>query len=291
MTEVLTTLLQKCATEKAQDLYFRPLSTGWAIIERLATGLKPLQKVTLSEGNQWLNQMKYQAGMDISETRRPQTGRSAIEVAGELIYLRLATVGDFLNRESLVVRFIYPIGQTYHCDDSQILSRLMQLIQQPGLLLFAGPTGSGKTTSLYYLAEQVMQDKMVVAIEDPIEIQQPAFLQLQVNEAAGLTYAALLKISLRLRPDTLIIGEIRDLQTAQHAVSAALSGHLVLSTIHARSTTGVMDRLLDLGISHSQLTACLAGVAYQSLVVEGQNVAAHYELATAQQLEEAVHED
>ncbi len=97
MTEVLTTLLQKCATEKAQDLYFRPLSTGWAIIERLATGLKPLQKVTLSEGNQWLNQMKYQAGMDISETRRPQTGRSAIEVAGELIYLRLATVGDFFE--------------------------------------------------------------------------------------------------------------------------------------------------------------------------------------------------
>ncbi|KRM21212.1 type II IV secretion system family protein [Latilactobacillus graminis DSM 20719] len=272
--------------EKAQDLYFRPIPTGWVVIARLATRLQTLQTVTESEGHQWLNQLKYQAGMDISETRRPQTGRMSLTVEKAIIYLRLATVGDFLNRESLVVRFIYPIGTTYHCDDSQILTHLNRLIQQPGLLLFAGPTGSGKTTSLYYLAEQVMADKMVVAIEDPIEIQQPAFLQLQVNEAAGLSYAALLKISLRLRPDTLIIGEIRDLQTAQHAISAALSGHLVLSTIHARSTIGVIDRLLDLGISRAQLMACLVGVAYQSLVVDGQKVAAHYELATGQQLEE-----
>lgn len=290
MTETLTTLLQACAQERAQDLYFQPLTTGWKIVKRLATGIQTVQTISQFQGNQWLNQLKYQAGMDISETRRPQTGRSSLSVAGELVYLRLATVGDFLNRESLVVRFIYPIGQTYHCDDPQILTRLMQLIAQSGLLLFAGPTGSGKTTSLYYLAEQVMQDKMGVAIEDPIEIQQPAFLQLQVNEAAGLTYAALLKISLRLRPDTLIIGEIRDLETAQHAVSAALSGHLVLSTIHARSTSGVLDRLLDLGISHAQLTACLAGVAYQSLVVKGSKVAAHYELATGQQLEEIADE-
>ncbi|AWZ41806.1 secretion protein E [Latilactobacillus sakei] len=278
--EKLTTLLKHCAKHHVQDLYFTPTIGGWRLTERRQSDLVTNQELDKPTGTRYLNRLKYMAGMDISETRRAQTGRSELQLADQTIYLRLATVGDFLNRESLVIRFIYPIGAIYHCDDQQILAQLTQMSRQAGLILFAGPTGSGKTTSLYHLAQQSMSAKMVVAIEDPIEIVAPEFLQLQVNDNAGLSYAELLKISLRLRPDTLIIGEIRDLETAQYAVSAALSGHLVLSTIHARSTRGVVARLLDLGISNLQLRACLTGIAYQSLVTKDDIVQAHYELLT-----------
>ena len=282
----LQTLLVDCCQHRTQDLYFRPIATGWQLAERRATGLVQREPVNQAVGEKLINRLKYLAEMDISENRRPQTGRSEITIDQEVVYLRLATIGDFLNRESLVIRFIYPLLTAYRCAQVSQLAQLEAVVQQSGLVLFAGPTGSGKTTSLYYLASQVMQERMVVTIEDPIEIKQPEFLQLQVKQEAGLSYAALLKISLRLRPDTLIIGEIRDLATAQHAVTAALSGHLVLSTIHARNAQGVVQRLINLGIEPAQLTACLTCVAYQSLVLNSQaQLAAHYDILMAADLE------
>lgn len=283
--DVLQSLLIDCCQQRAQDLYFRPTVDGWQLAERRATGLVKRAPVDKVVGEKLINRLKYLAGMDISENRRPQTGRTEITVDQEVVYLRLATIGDFLNRESLVVRFIYPLLTTYRCVQASQLQQLEKAVQQSGLILFAGPTGSGKTTSLYYLAEKVMAERMVVTIEDPIEIKQPEFLQLQVNPEAGLSYETLLKISLRLRPDILIIGEIRDLSTAQHAVTAALSGHLVLSTIHARDAQGVVQRLLNLGVEYTQLAACLTSVAYQSLQFNQQHqLAAQYEILTANDL-------
>lgn len=271
-------LLKECIAQQAQDLYLRPIVGGWQLTVRRASGLAKKAELNQLVGEKIINRLKYLADMDISEARRPQTGQTELTVDNEVIYLRLATIGDFLNRESMVIRFIYPLGSTYQCVDQHQLQQLTTATTQSGLILFAGPTGSGKTTSLYYLATAKMQDKMVVAIEDPIEIKQPAFLQLQVNPEAGLSYHELLKISLRLRPDTLIIGEIRDLKTAQIAITAALSGHLVLSTIHARSAKGVIERLLDLGIAPDQIKASLTMVAYQKLQVTAtQTMAASYD--------------
>ncbi|GAY73161.1 GspE family protein [Lentilactobacillus kosonis] len=134
------------------------------------------------------------------------------------------------------------------------------------MVVFAGPTGSGKTSTIYKLASELSEDQIIMTIEDPIEISSESFLQLQINEAAGLNYAELIKVGLRHRPDAFIIGEIRDSKTANAAIQAALSGHLVLTTIHAQSPSGVIKRLKNLGIDNEYIDQALTGVAYQRLV-------------------------
>ena len=132
--------------------------------------------------------------------------------------------------------------------------------------MISGPTGSGKTTTLYRLLDKVSDDKLVLTIEDPVEIQQPKFVQLQVNEDASIYYDDLIKVALRHRPEVLLVGEIRDGTTAKAAVQAALSGHLVLSTVHAMSARDVILRLQDLGVEKDKLAVALSGVVYQRLL-------------------------
>ncbi|MFC6170240.1 competence type IV pilus ATPase ComGA [Loigolactobacillus jiayinensis] len=266
ITTEVTMLLRQCIAERASDLYFLPYQCSYQLQMRTATGIELIRTLPVELAKAWLNHLKFTAKMALSETRRPQLGARQIEIDGQLIFLRLSAVGNFQNQESLVIRFIYAqSGQMQYVLPKQF-SQLTALCQQRGLVVFAGPTGSGKTTTLYELAAQLGDSKMVMAIEDPIEIFQTDFLQLQVNEAAGMTYAALLKVGLRHRPDILIVGEIRDEQTANVAARAALSGHLVLSTVHARTARQVPTRLSELGIAPATLKACLTGVSYQRLL-------------------------
>ncbi|BDR58535.1 hypothetical protein XA3_09980 [Xylocopilactobacillus apicola] len=184
----------------------------------------------------------------------------------EKIYLRISTIGDFNNRESLVLRLIYPIIDQISVFRSQDLESLEYFTQRRGLMLFSGPTGSGKTTLIYYLARKLAQKSMVMTVEDPVEVYEPTFLQTQVNLSAKMSYSEIIKACLRHRPDVLIIGEIRDETSAHAAITASLSGHLVFSTIHARSIYGVLDRLTDLGISMTTLKNCLNSVCYQRIL-------------------------
>lgn len=149
------------------------------------------------------------------------------------------------------------------------LPELRKKIQARGLYLFSGPVGSGKTTLMYHLAQLKFSGQQVMSIEDPVEIKQEAMLQLQLNETIGMTYDSLIKLSLRHRPDLLIIGEIRDQETARAVVRASLTGATVFSTIHAKSVRGVYERLLELGVSEDELRMVLQGVCYQRLIGGG----------------------
>lgn len=203
--------------------------------------------------------------MDISEHRRPQVGSYIFKKDKESIFLRFSVLGEFSGKESLVIRLITEINSNHYFFIEQ-LDILMGAAIKRGLILTSGPTGSGKTSTMYYLAKKLANNKVVMTIEDPVEVFEPAFLQTQVNHEAGIDYQSLLKAALRQRPDILIIGEIRDKVTARLAVDAALSGHLVLATVHARSTLQTIARLKGLGIDSVELANCLNCVSYQRLI-------------------------
>lgn len=149
------------------------------------------------------------------------------------------------------------------------MKNILEAIDSRGLYLFSGPVGSGKTTLMYQLVREKFPDKQVITIEDPVEIKQEQMLQLQLNSDIGMTYDELIKLSLRHRPDILIIGEIRDSETARAVVRASLTGAIVFSTIHAKSIPGVYERLLELGVSKQELENSLRAIVYQRLIGGG----------------------
>lgn len=251
----------------SSDLYVLPQSTGYGIFEHNSVGFQPIQTLTTQKGQQLIAHFKYRANMAITETRRPQLGSLMLLLEDVPIHLRLSTVGNFRQAESLVIRLIYPLTQqrTHFLLPSQF-DTLAGWCHLRGLILFAGPTGSGKTTTIYQLAKTLSNQQSVLTIEDPVEISEPSFLQLQVNEEASMGYNDLIKVALRHRPDVLILGEIRDAKTAKAAIDAALSGHLVLSTVHALNVYGVVDRLRQLGVDETTLRQAITGVAYQRLL-------------------------
>lgn len=264
--DLIQKLIAAAVAQHASDIYVLPHATGYQIRLRTALALGVWQTVTLAVGMQIMTYFKFHANMAVSERRRPQVG--ALTWPGTVpVELRFSTVGDYANQESLVIRVIYPYAATrtaYLVPPQQ--GQLVSLAQRRGLMLFAGPTGAGKTTTMYTTASGLTQSAVVLTVEDPVEIKEPRFIQLQVNESAGMSYDALIKVGLRHRPDAFIIGEIRDQQTAQAAVRAALSGHLVMSTVHAQTAVGTVSRLADLGIAPNQLRQVLTAACYQRLI-------------------------
>lgn len=262
-------LVTKFVEEKASDVYLIE-KDGYLEIKFLAANLlQDLKKIPIQQGQQLINFLKFKAGLMLSERRRPQTGSLVLQTATDptkRVFGRLSTIGDFQGRESLVLRLIYrPIFKTDNFFFPQQLAVLQTAAQQKGLILFCGPVGSGKTTTMYQLAEY-FSDQQVMTIEDPVEIYEPAFLQFQVNEQAGMTYLELLKAALRHRPEILIIGEIRDAKTARAAVDAALSGHIVFSTLHASCAGSALKRLLAWNLPPTDLLASIRLVNYQRLL-------------------------
>ncbi|WP_125705544.1 ATPase, T2SS/T4P/T4SS family [Lacticaseibacillus daqingensis] len=262
MEDLLAVLAQAVAA-RASDVYLLPKPAGYAVVLRQARGLVALDVVSPATGQRWLNYLKYQAGMNVTEHRRVQLG--AYTPPQLAVPLRLSTVADHTGQETLVARLLYGVP-ALDAFTAPLVARLQTVAQARGMVAVSGPTGSGKTTLLYQLATALAQEQMVMTIEDPVEIVQPAFLQLQVNPAAGMTYAALLKAALRHRPDVLLIGELRDFDTAQQACEAAISGHLVLTTVHARSAALVAPRLVGLGVAPALVTAALVASAAVRLV-------------------------
>ncbi|GEO70699.1 competence type IV pilus ATPase ComGA [Levilactobacillus acidifarinae] len=264
---LINDLLQTAQQQRVSDIYVLPQQTGYRVQLRQTQRMQTWRILAADVGQQLLTYFKFHANMAVSEHRRPQVGALTWELPNGHLELRFSTVGDYAGHESLVIRLIYPY-QDLALDylDPPQKQQLGQLATQRGLMLFAGPTGAGKTTTMYTTARQLATDALVLTIEDPVEIKEPRFVQLQVNVPAGMAYGDLIKVGLRHRPDAFIIGEIRDGVTAQAAVRAALSGHLVLSTIHARSAAGTIDRLLDLGVAADQLRQVLTAACYQRLI-------------------------
>ena len=263
--ELANKILKTAVSCHSSDIFIFPNSDNFELKIRTDKGINKLENITLSTGTELINYFKFIGEMDIAEHRRPQVGSLARQIQDERIYLRFSSTGDFLNHEALVIRLIYGNRHNNYFFPKQF-TELEKLCQKRGLVITSGPTGSGKTSTMYQLAKNIGEDKIVMTIEDPVEILEKSFLQTQINLPANITYLALLKAALRNRPDILIIGEIRDRETAKVAVNAALSGHLVLATVHAKSSLQTISRLEGLGISKSELLNSLTGVSYQRLI-------------------------
>ncbi|GLB46700.1 secretion protein E [Philodulcilactobacillus myokoensis] len=263
----LTEIIRVSILKQYSDIYIIPQNKSYDI--RMHSNFKTFhyRSITNEFASKIINYCKYKSGMVISEHRRPQLGSMTLIVNHQNLYLRFSTVSNFKNQESLVIRIMYDLKATnQHFVFRNQFKELEHLSKKRGLMLFAGPTGSGKTTSIYHLAQRNCQDKMVMTIEDPVEIRAEQFLQLQVNDDANMSYQELLKVGLRHRPDVFIIGEIRDEQTAKVAIEASLSGHLVMSTVHAKTPLGVINRLRQLGISEYHLKQSLNSIIYQRII-------------------------
>ncbi len=218
-----------------------------------------------------VSRIKVMGKMDIAEHRLPQDGRLHVSVEGREIDLRISTLPTVLG-EKVVLRVLDRRRLTFNLDALGIptdrLATVKQLLAKPyGLLLVTGPTGSGKTTTLYSALELIKSvHRNIVTVEDPVEYQIEQVNQVQVDEATSLTFANALRAILRQDPDVIMVGEIRDTETAQVAVQAALTGHLVLSTLHTNDSASAVTRLIDMGVAPYKLAASLIGVIAQRLV-------------------------
>lgn len=263
--EAVNTLIDEAIALHSSDIFFLINEEQLMIKFRTINGIKLQDTFSINQGREIINFLKFAAQMDIAEHRRPQVGAFEYQYQGDKFYLRLSSIGDFKNNESLVIRVIYQVSAGKYFFDHQ-LDQLLRLTSKRGLIITSGPTGSGKTTTMYQIAKQVGKNRMVMTIEDPVEIHESDFLQTQVNLEADISYPRLLEAALRHRPDILIIGEIRNANTARLAIDAALSGHLVLATVHAKSTLQTISRLESLHINTNELSNCLTAVSYQRLL-------------------------
>ena len=218
-----------------------------------------------------VSRIKVISNLDISEKRIPQDGRTQIKIAGEKLDIRVSVLPTFYG-ERVVMRLLMQSSQIpeitelgFH--DSLIADVRKLLRASHGIILVTGPTGSGKTTSLHsFLREVEEPEKNLITVEDPVEYKSENISQIQVNEKAGLTFAAALRSILRQDPDVIMIGEIRDEETAGIAVRAALTGHLVFSTLHTNSAAATISRLADMGIEPFLISSSLLGILAQRLV-------------------------
>jgi general secretion pathway protein E len=218
-----------------------------------------------------ISRVKIMAKLNIAERRLPQDGRIPIRVQGKELDLRVSTVPTMFG-ESVVMRLLDKESVRFDLDalgfDGEPRARLHQILEQPyGILLVTGPTGSGKSTTLYTaLARLNTQERKIITVEDPVEYQLPGINQIQVKAAIGMTFAGALRAIVRQDPDIIMVGEMRDLETARIAVQSALTGHVVLSTLHTNDAASGVTRLLDMGVEDYLLTSTVNGILAQRLV-------------------------
>lgn len=268
-----THLLEDAFEKNASDIHFHPLPDldYVAIFYRQLGERKYIRDITKAFYQNLLMYFKFSANMDIGETRSSQNGMLHWFAEGELYHLRFSTL-PVGYAESLTIR-IFPQSQTPKLEELLLFPpqyhRLRHWLNyDTGIILFTGPTGSGKSTTMYSMLEELVERHaaQVITLEEPIERQIDHVLQVEVNEKAGMTYQAGLKAALRHDPDVILIGEIRDEKTASFAVRASLTGHLVLTTLHAKNAFGTINRLIDLGINRIDLHQSLIGVASLELL-------------------------
>lgn len=264
-------IISDAIRNQATDIHIIPRRKDTLIQFRLTSKLIPRLSLPRDECDRLISHFKFTANMDIGERRRPQNGSIVCEINGQLLGLRLSTLPSN-GRESLVIRLLPQQEQIpfHQLSLFPLMTRkLLALLKHAhGLIIMTGPTGSGKSTTLYSLLNETAHlfQRNVITLEDPIEKNFDSVLQVQVNEKAGITYAAGLKAILRHDPDIIMVGEIRDSETARIAVRAALTGHLVLSTMHTRDAKGAVYRLHEFGVNWLELEQTLIAVTAQRLV-------------------------
>lgn len=266
-------VIQSAKEFGTSDIHVLPEKDYFGVYFRLNGRMQRQYTISEEEGVRLVSYFKYSANMDVGERRRPQSGSLVYELTGERTQdLRLSTITNYHGQESLVIRLLEIQEEisleksTFLQDELRWMKRLIDY--KSGLILFSGPVNSGKTTTMYQLVRNRMTKSklQVISIEDPVEIEEEKFLQIQVNERAGSTYEASLKASLRHHPDIIIVGEIRDEETARMAIRGALTGHLIIASVHAKNAEGVLSRMNELGISFEMLKQTLISVVFQKLL-------------------------
>jgi type IV pilus assembly protein PilB len=269
--EILEYILYFAATDKASDIHIEPQEKHVRVRQRLDGMLREMQIFPLAIKLSLISRIKILSQLDIAEKRLPQDGRIPIMVNGQHIDLRISTIPT-ITGEKCVLRFLYKDHKVIDLNGLGFteynLDRFHRIIRKPhGMVLLTGPTGSGKTTTMYAaLTEISTVEKNAITIEDPVEYSLTGVNQIQVNPVAGLTFAAGLRSILRQDPDIIMVGEIRDQETAEIAVRAATTGHLVLSTMHTKDSSGAVIRLIDMGIEPYLVASSVSGVLAQRLV-------------------------
>jgi len=264
-------LISQAVKDRASDIHLEPQQDHLRVRYRIDGILHETLSLPLSVHGPLVSRVKVLANMNIAERRRPQDGHFAMSVDGKDIDIRVATA-DTSWGEMAVLRVIdkslsvMDLSELGFLPDS--LAIYQRLIRSPyGMILASGPTGSGKTTTLYATINQLdAEERNIITIEDPIEYRFAKINQMQVNPQANITFASGLRATMRLDPDVILVGEIRDRETASIAIQAALTGHLVLSTVHANDAVGALFRLMDLGIEPFLITSALVGIVAQRLV-------------------------
>ncbi|MFO8069538.1 MAG: competence type IV pilus ATPase ComGA [Alkalibacterium sp.] len=265
-------LLTMADSYRTSDIHILPEQKHYDVYFRLNGQMEKQYYLDREEGTRLISYFKFLSNMDVGERRRPQSGSTTFALSEKAIDCRFSTISNYQSQESLVIRLLKQkdeeafIPGTFFAHEWEKLEKLVQA--KSGLLLFSGPVDSGKTTTMYHLIKNRMlgEKQQVITVEDPVEIEESSFLQTQVNETAGVTYEHLLKSSLRHHPDVIIVGEIRDEETAKMVMRGALTGHLIVASIHAKNAKGVLSRMMELGVGLPLLKQTLIGVAFQTLL-------------------------
>jgi type IV pilus assembly protein PilB len=271
ISKALTMILEYAAKNRASDVHIEPLEQELKIRCRIDGVLREIMKLPKSTEPALVSRIKILSNLKIDEHRIPQDGQFTVQVGDNPIDLRIA-IAPIVWGEQVVIRLLDKSGTSLKLEDMGYHGRALRTIrkglEQPnGMILTSGPTGSGKSTSLYALIQEIKNDAInIVTLEDPVEYKMSGINQIQVNPEVGLTFASGLRSILRQDPDVVMVGEIRDHETAQLAVQAALTGHLVFSTLHTNSAAGILPRLLDMEIEPFLIASTVHTVIGQRLV-------------------------
>ncbi len=264
-------VLQQAVQDRASDIHFEPFETDFRIRYRVDGALYEMAPPPKHLALPVASRIKVMANLNISEKRLPQDGRINVTVSGKQVDLRVSTLPTAFG-ESIVLRVLDRSSVNLDLDGlgfpKYVHDFVTEVIQRPnGIFVVTGPTGCGKTTTLYSCLRRVNTiDSKLLTAEDPVEFDIEGIMQVAVNEAAGMTFAKALKAFLRQDPDIIMVGEMRDLETAQISIQASLTGHLVLSTLHTNDSPGAVTRLVDMGVEPFLISSTLMGVLGQRLV-------------------------
>lgn len=268
---LVSLIISHALQARASDIHIEPFENRLIVRYRVDGVMHEVESPPRRFSAAVISRIKIMASLDIAERRLPQDGRIKLRLQGKEIDLRVSTVPT-MHGESVVMRILDKSGTTLDFAtlgfDAVALERFMQVLNQPhGIVLVTGPTGSGKTTTLYTALDKLNKpDIKILTVEDPVEYQMEGINQIQVKPQIGLTFANALRSIVRQDPDVIMIGEIRDLETAQIAVQSALTGHMVLSTLHTNDAASTINRLLDMGMDDYLLTSTVNGILAQRLV-------------------------
>ena len=270
VVQLVTQLLTRALHDRASDVHIEPQNERVRVRFRIDGALHDVLAMPGKIGPAVVSRLKIMADMNIADKRRAQDGQIAITIDERSIDVRVNTVPTVWG-EKAVLRILDRTRVVYRLDELGMRpathEQFIRLVRSPfGMVICAGPTGSGKTTTLYAtLAEVNQTERNVTTIEDPVEYVFPSLTQIQINPAAGLTFATGLKAILRQDPDVILVGEIRDVDTARIAIESALTGHLVLSSLHATDACSALQRLVDMGIESFLVASTVTGMASQRL--------------------------